>query len=303
MNSAWHWFITVFTILNILACLWLIAWSSKHGDQKKAAMDTLDHVWDEDLQERNNPLPRWWLFLFVGTIIWGLGYLAWYPGLGAFSGVGKWTQIQQYEEERDRVNAVYEEKFSKLAAMSSSDLSRNSDAMDIGGRLFGSNCATCHGADARGATGFPNLTDNDWLYGASADTIHYSISNGRNGVMPPWGTVLGDDGVKEVIEYVKSLSGLKFAKGLAEGGKPRYEMLCISCHGNAGQGMQALGSPALNDSVWLYGSSNEALRDSIANGRANNMPAHKELLSPEEIKILTAYVLSLQHDRQDTTGH
>lgn len=293
MSNAWHWYIVILTVINILACVALIIWSSRQGDTSKAAMDTLDHSWDGDLKERNNPLPRWWLFLFIGTIIWGFGYLAWYPGLGAFAGLGEWSQRAQYEAERTRVDAIYQQTFDEFATLPINQLAQQPQAMAIAGRLFGDNCATCHGADGRGAAGFPNLTDDDWLWGSSAQAIEHSIVHGRQGVMPPWGPALGEDGVKEVVAYVKALSGLPHASDLAAAGKTRYDMLCVACHGADGTGMQALGAPNLTDRVSLYGRGDRALAQSIAQGRNGVMPAHKDLLSAAEIKLLTAYVLSL----------
>ena len=293
MSSSWHWFIAIFTVVNIIACLWLIVWTTRQGDAEKGAMDTLDHSWDGDLQERNNPLPRWWLFLFVGTIIWGFGYLAWYPGLGAFAGTSKWTSVDQYLAERERIDAVYQQKFSQLASLDYDALGQHAEGMEIAGRLYGANCATCHGSDARGAVGFPNLADGDWLWGGTAQAVRHTITHGRVAAMPPWGAALGDDGVKATVAYVRSLSGATVEPALAEQGKTHYQTLCMACHGPTGTGMQALGAPNLTDSVWLYGGDVDTLTATISNGRNGNMPAHNALLSDDEITLLTAYVLSL----------
>lgn len=293
MSSSWHWFIVVFTVINIVACLWLIIWTTRQGDANKGAMDTLDHSWDGDLQERNNPLPRWWLFLFIATIIWGFGYLAWYPGLGAFAGAGKWTAVDQYLEERTRIDAVYQQKFDQLASLDIEQLGQHTEGMEIAGRLYGANCATCHGSDARGAKGFPNLADADWLWGGDANAITQTITNGRVAAMPAWGAALGTDGVKATIAYVRSLGGQDVDASLVAQGKSHYNTLCIACHGPTGKGMQVLGAPNLTDDVWLYGSDDATLTKTIAEGRAGNMPAHGNLLSAEEIKLLTAYVMTL----------
>lgn len=302
MSEAWHWYVALFTIVNIVACLWLIVWTTKQGDTSKDAMDTLDHTWDGNLQERNNPLPRWWLYLFVGTIIWGFGYLIYYPGLGAYTGVGNWSQIHQYLAERERVDSVYQATFSKLAALDMDELVNNQEAMDIAGRLYGSNCATCHGSDARGATGFPSLADSDWLWGGNAQAVRHTITNGRIAAMPPWGAALGDDGVKATIAYVRSLSGATVDADLAAKGQTHYQTLCIACHGPTGKGMQALGAPNLTDDIWLYGGDDATLAASIANGRNGNMPAHGSLLSDDEITLLTAYVLSLGGGESGSAG-
>ncbi|MEM1089000.1 MAG: cytochrome-c oxidase, cbb3-type subunit III [Pseudomonadota bacterium] len=303
MSSGWHWYVAAITLINIIACIWLILWSSRQGDAAKANSDTLDHTWDEDLCERNNPLPRWWLYLFVGTIIWGLGYLVYYPGLGAYPGVGGWSQKGQYQAERARIDAVYQEKFASLAALDYKALSQHADGMDIAGRLYGANCATCHGSDARGAVGFPNLTDNDWLYGDSPQVLTHSITLGRQGLMPGWAAALGgDEGVRQTMEYVKSLSGMDHDAAMAGEGQARYNTVCIACHGATGTGMQALGAPNLTDGIWLYGNSDDALYETIAVGRNGVMPAHQTLLSEEEIKLLVAYVMSLGGGETNATG-
>ena len=268
MSSTWHWAIAIITLANILACFWLILWSSRQGDAQKADDATLDHTWDGNLQERNNPLPRWWLFMFIGSILFGLGYLIYFPGLGAFKGTAGWSQVSQYEAERDRIDAVYQAKFESLAALDVAELTRHAEGMDIAGRLFGANCATCHGSDGRGAVGFPNLADSEWIFGNSPAVITQTIVEGRVGAMPPWQDALGDDGVREVVAYVKSLSGLPHVEREAEAGKAHYDMLCVACHMADGSGMQALGAPSLKDDVWLYGSSAEAITHSVALGRA-----------------------------------
>lgn len=302
MSTSWHWYIAIFTVVNIVACLWLIVWTTRQGDAQKDAMDTLDHSWDGDLQERNNPLPRWWLFLFVGTIIWGFGYLAWYPGLGAFAGTSKWTSVDQYLAERERIDAVYQQKFSQLASLDYDVLGQHTEGMEIAGRLYGANCATCHGSDARGAKGFPNLADADWIWGSDAATITQTITQGRVAAMPPWGAALGADGVKATVAYVRTLSGNDADTALAEKGKTHYNTLCIACHGPTGKGMQVLGAPNLTDDIWLYGGDEATLTKTIAEGRAGNMPAHANLLSAHEIKLLTAYVMALGDQTGDRAG-
>ena len=302
MSSSWHWFIAIFTVVNIIACVWLIVWTTRQGDAEKGAMDTLDHSWDGDLQERNNPLPRWWLFLFVGTIIWGFGYLAWYPGLGAFAGTSKWTSVDQYLAERERIDAVYQQKFSQLASLDYDELGQHAEGMEIAGRLYGANCATCHGSDARGAKGFPNLADADWIWGSDAATITQTITNGRVAAMPPWGSALGADGVKATVAYVRTLSGKDADAALAEKGKTHYNTLCIACHGPTGKGMQVLGAPNLTDDIWLYGGDEATLTKTISEGRAGNMPAHASLLSAQEIKLLTAYVMALGNNTGDSAA-
>jgi len=304
MNSVVSVFVIVFTLANILACVWLMWWTAKRrmvapdkgaapGDEPKMT----GHVWDGDLEEYNNPLPRWWLGLFIITIVFGLVYLILYPGLGSFAGVKKWTQVEQHAAEVADADARLQKHLEGLTDKSIAELAVNDRALGTARNLFGLHCSTCHGSDARGARGFPNLTDNDWLWGGAPDTIYQSIANGRNGVMPPWGAALGESGVEEVAAYVLSLSGRKVPEDMKAAGAPRFQAMCIACHGVDGKGNQQLGAPNLTDDVWLYGGTIESVRDVIANGRSNQMPAHEELLGPMKTKLLAAYVVSLSpHD-------
>lgn len=292
MSNPMHWLVIVLTLASILGCWWLIAWSAKQGDPTKGAEDILDHVWDENLRERNQPLPRWWLILFYLTIVFSLGYLALYPGLGNFAGTLDWTQQRQYRAEVDAVEDVYAALYARLTALEYPELVENEEALAIGHRLFAANCTTCHGSDGGGAVGFPSLRDDEWLWGGDFAAIEHSITHGRTGVMPPWGPALGEQGIEQMVAYVKQLAGLNHDPAAAAGGKARWGM-CLACHGAEGEGNPALGAPSLRDQVWLYGRSDEAIAESIGAGRAGQMPAQKDLLSAEKIKILTAYVKSL----------
>ncbi|MFO1467351.1 MAG: cytochrome-c oxidase, cbb3-type subunit III [Steroidobacteraceae bacterium] len=291
MNPGISTFIAVGVIVNIVATLWLIWWTAKSGEGKSAKETT--HVWDGDLTEYNNPLPRWWLWLFIITIIFGFWYLWQYPGLGSFAGAGKWTSQQQWQAEDDAAAAAFKQRFAAFEGKSLADLSKDAGAMATARNLFALNCSTCHGSDARGAKGFPNLTDNDWLWGGSEAAILQTITNGRDGVMPPWGQVLGNDGLEQVIAYVMTLSGRQAPAEAAAAGKARFEAICSACHGMDGKGNQALGAPNLTDDVWLHGGSVKDLRETIANGRTNHMPAHLERLGETKVRLLAAYVLSL----------
>ncbi len=293
MSETWHWVVIVITAVNILACWWLIRWSSAQGDSSKGDNDTLDHVWDENLKERNQPLPRWWLILFYGTIIWGFGYLVAYPGMGNFAGTLGWSQEGQWQAEVDAVDDIYAEKYARLAALDWDDLVASDEAMLTASRLFAANCTTCHGSDGGGAVGFPSLRDSEWNWGSDFNAIQASITNGRVGVMPPWGPALGgDEGVAQMVQYVLSLSGSDHDPTLAAAGQAKWTM-CLACHGPDGKGNQALGAPDLTNNIWQYGGSEADLAHSIAIGRKGEMPAHKDLLSPEKIKLLSAYVVSL----------
>jgi cytochrome c oxidase cbb3-type subunit 3 len=291
MSDTVSWFVIVATLVNIFACVWLMWWTAKRrgvgGSQKTG------HVWDGDLEEYNNPLPRWWLGLFIVTIVFGLAYLVLYPGLGNFAGTKHWTQTNQHAAEVADAQALLTQHLAGLENSSIEALSTNEKAMSTARNLFGLYCSTCHGSDARGAKGFPNLTDNDWLRGGNAETIQQTISQGRTGAMPPWGAVLGEQGVNEVAAYVLSLSGKQTSQDLRTAGQAKFATFCIACHGADGKGNQALGAPNLTDDIWLYGGSLNTVRETIANGRTNQMPAHAELLGPMKTKLMAAYVLSL----------
>jgi len=290
MSAGWTWFIAIITALNIGGSLWLLLSTSRTDPD---AGETTGHVWDGDLREYNHPLPRWWLWLFVITIVFAVGYLVAYPGIGSVKGTLGWTQQQQWEREVAAAEAATAPVYAKFADQTPAVLAGNPEAMDIAKRLYGNNCATCHGADAGGAPGFPNLRDGDWLYGGTPDVIYATIANGRNGVMPPWGDVLGPQGVEEVIAYVQRLSGQQTDAALAAAGESRYMAFCVACHGPDGRGQQALGAPNLTDNIWLYGGSADAIRTTIVKGRQNQMPAHLELLGETKVKLLAGYILSL----------
>jgi cytochrome c oxidase cbb3-type subunit 3 len=284
------------TLFNIAAVLWLLWFTSRRrGDEPEA--ETTGHVWDDDLSEYNKPLPRWWLGLFIATVVFGLAYLAIYPGLGNFFGFGKWSQVQQYEQEAREAEAVLARNLGPFEKKSVVALVTDSTAIRGGKNLFLNNCATCHGSDAGGAVGFPNLTDADWLWGGAPDTVLASIQNGRAAVMPGWLPVLGDTGVEDVLTYVMSLSGRKLPAGSAEAGARTFAQTCAACHGTDGHGNAQLGAPNLADNVWLYGGALASIRETIAYGRQGQMPPHLERLGEVRTKLLAAYVLSLQADR------
>lgn len=294
MNSFFNWWVIVITLVNIFACYWLIRWTMKKRPDESEAGDTTGHTWD-GLQEYNNPLPRWWLWLFYITIIFGLTYLVIYPGLGNFKGVAGWSSHGQYEQEVSTADAKYKPIFAAFAATSIPDLAKNADAMKAGERLFSNYCSQCHGSDAQGAKGFPNLADNDWLYGGAPEQIKSSILNGRNGVMPGFGAPLGEQGVENVANYVQSLSGREVDGASAEAGKATFTAMCAACHGMDGKGNQILGAPNLTDTIWLHGSSAGAIKATITGGRANKMPAHNEFLGEDKSHLLAAYIYSLSN--------
>jgi cytochrome c oxidase cbb3-type subunit 3 len=291
MSSSAALFVSVVTVINIVACLWLIWWTAK---RKPGESDTTGHTWD-GIQEYNNPMPRWWLGLFIITIVFGLIYLALYPGLGNFAGTYAWTSTGQLAKDQARTQAVFEERYGALAKVDVPTLAKNAVAMTAAKNLFANNCAVCHGADARGTRGFPNLTDSDWLWGGDPDTLYTTIAHGRKGVMPAWGAVLGKEGVEQAAAYVLSLSGRQVPVDWIEPGKQRFDTICAACHGADAKGNQALGAPNLTDKTWIYGSSMDTIRETIANGRNNEMPAHLPLLGETKVKLLAAYAYGLSH--------
>ncbi len=294
MSSFWSNYIIILTLLNIVGCLWLIKWASKkrEGEAKEGAVT--GHVWDGDLEELNNPMPRWWLWLFYISIIYSVIYLVFYPGLGNVKGVFGWSQVGQYEEEIDKANKKYGPLFAKYSATPLAELAKDKKANEIGQRLFLTYCSTCHGSDAKGARGYPNLSDNDWLYGGTPAAIKTSILDGRQGMMPAMGAALGGEaGVDEVANYVMSLSGRKVDTVKAEAGKAKFEMMCAACHQASGEGNVALGAANLTDKTWLYGSSAGLIKSVIAEGRTGKMPAHKNFLGEDKSHLLAAYIYSL----------
>jgi cytochrome c oxidase cbb3-type subunit 3 len=293
-SSFWDIYIAVITLVSVLACAVFLKMQSKRR-VAGTATETTGHTWDEDLGEYNNPLPRWWMWLFYITIVFALIYLALYPGLGSWKGLLGWTEVGQLEQENARAEAQFGPIYDKYAKIGIVALAKEPEALAIGQKLFLNHCAQCHASDAGGSRGFPNLTDNDWLWGGAPETIEATITNGRTGVMPPWGPVLGEQGVKDVAHYVMSLSGLAHDSIRAERGKALFAQNCVACHGPEGKGNQALGAPNLTDKIWLFGSGEPTIIETITKGRMGQMPAQKDLLSPARIHLLAAYVYSLSH--------
>jgi cytochrome c oxidase cbb3-type subunit 3 len=295
MKSGIAIFVVIAVLANIFAALWLIWWTNRGV---KVPPQQTTHVWDDDLTEYNNPMPRWWLWLFVLTIVFALAYLAFFPGLGNYRGLLKWTSVSQFAAEDTAARGAFEQRFAADKNKSLLQLSMDPAAMTTAKNLFALNCSSCHGSDARGAKGFPNLTDQDWLWGGSEETVYQTIAQGRNNAMPGWGPVLGADGVEEVLAYVLSLSDRKLegpagSANFVAAGKVRFTTMCTVCHGADGRGNQALGGPNLTDSIWLHGGSVADIRETITKGRTNAMPAHLERLGDTKVRLLAAYVLSL----------
>ncbi|MEA3394830.1 MAG: cytochrome-c oxidase, cbb3-type subunit III [Pseudomonadota bacterium] len=293
-SNFWSVYVTVITVVGIAACL-LLLWFSGKAKAMTSNDNTTGHIWDGDLREMNNPLPRWWVWLFVITIVFSAVYLAMYPGLGTSAGKLGWTSLGQHKAEMEKGEKDVAPLYAKFAGMTPEDMSKDPQAMGIGERVFMNNCAQCHGSDARGSKGFPNLTDGDWLHGGTPDKIKETITKGRIGNMPPMAAAVGTpDDVKNVAHYVLSLSGSPHDSLRASLGKAKFGA-CAACHGMDGKGNQALGAPNLTDDIWLHGYGENAIVAMINNGKVNQMPAQEGKLSESQIQVLTSYVWSLSN--------
>ena len=291
-SAGWSVYIAVATVAGLLGCLALLIITSRARVDPKS--DT-GHTWDGDLRELNNPMPRWWVVLFIITIVFSFAYLLMYPGLGSAKGLLGWSSADAYTQEQARANAQLATVYARYASMSAGDLAHDKAAMAIGERLFVNNCSGCHGSDARGGKGFPNLTDGDWLYGGSPETIVQTVTQGRQGTMPPMAAALGSaQDVDNVANYVLSLSNSAHDTAAAEAGHAKF-IVCAGCHGVDGKGNQAVGAPNLTDDTWLHGSGKAAIVRMIQNGKTNVMPAQEHRLAPEQIHVVGAYVWSLSH--------
>ena len=292
-NDGWSIYIAVAVVLGLLGCLALLIFAARR--RVMAGDNTTGHVWDEDLRELNNPLPRWWMWLFVITIVFAAAYLTLYPGFGSAPGRLNWSSAGQLKEEQAKAQALTVPLYAAFAAKPVPELARDPHAMAVGERLFAANCAACHGADARGGKGFPNLTDNDWLWGGTPERIEETITKGRVGMMPPIAAVVGTaDDVRNVAAYVRSFSGGPSGTIAAQLGRSKFTV-CAACHGPDGKGNQAIGAPNLTDNIWLHGSGEDAIVAMVNSGKTNVMPAHGERLTPAQIHVLTAYVWGLSN--------
>lgn len=294
-SNFWPVFITAISLLGIFGCALLLWLTSKVKIVSANGDNTSGHVWDEDLREMNNPLPRWWVWMFILTIIFSLFYLVAYPGLGSYAGKLGWTQNNQYDKEMADANKALAPLYAKFAAMPTEELVNNKEAKAIGERLFMNNCSQCHGSDAKGSRGFPNLTDHDWLHGGSPAKIQETITGGRIGMMPPMAAAVGtEDDVKNVANYVLSLSGSKHDAARAALGKEKFA-ICAACHGAEGKGNMDIGSPNLTDNIWLHGAGEAAIIKRVNEGKVNQMPAQGAKFSPEQIHVLASYVWGLSN--------
>jgi cytochrome c oxidase cbb3-type subunit 3 len=298
MSMFWSFWIGILTITNLLLLLWILLANRKRKvvtNQEGEEVKTTGHVYD-GIEEYDNPLPRWWFHMFILTFVFTVAYLVIYPGLGHFKGVRGWTSVGELRADQARADAKYADLYGAYAQTPIEELAKDPAAMKIGFKLFSNNCAICHGADGGGNVGFPNLTDNDWLYGGTPEKILETITEGRHAAMPAWSEVIGEKGVVEVAEYVLALAGREHDETKLEAGKAHYEANCVACHGVEGKGDILFGAPNLTDDIWLYGGDPATIRQSVRAGRSGVMPAQKELLKEDRIHLLAAYVYSLSQE-------
>jgi cytochrome c oxidase cbb3-type subunit 3 len=295
MTTGWSLYVIILVVLNIVATTWLLWWTARKRKSDGSTAETTGHVWDGDITEYNKPLPKWWIILFYLTILYSIGYLVWYPGMGNFAGTSGWSSAKEHDADKADADARLAEAYGKFDGMAIDQIAKDPDALAFGSRLFANHCAMCHGSDARGAKGFPNLVDNDWQWGGSPDEIITTILYGRQAAMPPLEAVLGGDvGVTEVSAYVQSLSGMKTDPALTAAGQARFAV-CAACHGPDGKGNPALGAPNLTDDIWLYASDFDTIGTGIRMGRNGMMPAHLPIIGETRTRIAAAYVWSLSH--------
>ncbi|HIQ45340.1 cytochrome-c oxidase, cbb3-type subunit III [Ectopseudomonas khazarica] len=308
MTAFWSLYITLLTLGTLIALFWLIFATRKSEVHKNPTEQTMGHAFD-GIEEYDNPLPKWWFMLFLGTLVFGAAYLLLYPGLGNFKGLlpgykDGWTQVNQWQREMDRADELYGPIFAKFAAMPIEDVAKDEQALKMGGRLFASNCSVCHGSDAKGSYGFPNLADDSWRWGGEPETIKTTILKGRHGMMPPQGAVIGEDGVRNAAAYVLTqLAGRELPEGeVADvaAGEKIFSTTCFACHGASGTGTPALGAPDLTrPSAFIYGSSFAQLQQTIRYGRSGNMPPQEDFLGNDKAHLLAAYVLKLSQGKNE----
>ncbi|WP_238066670.1 MULTISPECIES: cytochrome-c oxidase, cbb3-type subunit III [Pseudomonas] len=304
MTTFWSTYICVLTIGSLIGLTWLLL-ATRKGQSNNTTDQTMGHSFD-GIEEYDNPLPKWWFWLFVGTLVFSVGYLILYPGLGNWKGIlpgyeNGWTGANEWQKEMDKADAKFGPIFAKYAAMPVEEVAKDPQALKMGSRLFASNCSVCHGSDAKGAYGFPNLTDKDWRWGGEAETIKASIMNGRHGVMPAWAEVIGEQGVADVAAFVlTNLDGRSLPEGIkadAAKGKEIFAGNCVACHGPEGKGTPAMGAPDLtHPQAFIYGSSFAQLQQTIRYGRQGQMPAQAEIQGNDKVHLLAAYVYSLSQD-------
>ncbi|WP_251864550.1 cytochrome-c oxidase, cbb3-type subunit III [Achromobacter sp. Marseille-Q4962] len=297
VNGFWGYFIAIIAVGGILWCLWLLYTQRRWLGTQTVSSEVGDtgHVWDGDLTELNHPVPRWWTWMYLLLCVFALGYLALMPGLGSFGGMLGFTTAREVAGNQARLAEEIKPIYARYAAMPMPEVAADPGAREIGQRLFLNNCAQCHGSDAQGGPGFPNLADKDWLGAGTPEYIQATITQGRTGIMPPWKGAIDPKAAGDIAQYVRSLSGLAADPVRVFRGKRDFDTYCVACHGVDGKGNRDLGAPNLTDATWLYGSSEAAIVRTILEGRANTMPAHETILTPEQIRLLAAWVWGLSN--------
>ena len=303
ISNGWSWYVIALVIGGLGFCAAVLIGAARHRvlyDAQGKEDKTTGHVWDQDLRELNNPLPRWWLMLFIITLVFGAVYFVLYPGLGNRPGLWGWSSRGQLDAEMKKAQVEQDKIFAKFKTMSVEDIAHDAQAHAIGQRIFLNNCAACHGSDAKGSKGFPNLTDNDWLHGGTPDKILETITYGRRGQMPVMAPAVGGpEEVRQVANYVLSLSGSAHNSVLAELGKPKFKQVCAACHGADGKGNQVIGAPNLTDKIWLHGWGEDAIVAMVTQGKINIMPAQNQRLSADQIRLVASYVWGLSNVPQE----
>ena len=295
MSEFWSWWVIIIVAINIIGCWALLYWTRRIKSASGKDNETTGHIYD-GIEEYNNPLPRWWLNMFYITLVFGVGYLILYPGLGNFAGYLGWTAQKQHTEEVAAAKETYQPLFDKYKDTPIAELAKVKQATEMGKRIFVNTCFGCHGSDAGGNPGYPDLTDKDWLWGGSPEQIKQSIVSGRIGAMPPFGSSLSAAQIDELVNYVGKLSGNKVDEAKAAAGKATFDTQCFACHGLDGKGNIALGAPNLTDDVWLHGASRTKIAETIRDGRQGEMPAHADILGEAKSHLVAAYVYSLSND-------
>ncbi|MCQ9616761.1 cytochrome-c oxidase, cbb3-type subunit III [Paenalcaligenes niemegkensis] len=297
-NGGWSVYISLVAILGVVFCLWLL-WTQRSWLSPNKADEESAHVWDGNITELNTTVPRWWTIMYIALCAFAVGYLILYPGLGSYKGVFGFTAAKQVQEQQQQINERLAPIYDRFREMPIEDIAADDEASSIGQRLFLNNCAQCHGSDAQGSPSFPNLTDTSWLWGGEPEQILHTITEGRRGIMPPHSAMMSPADASDIAQYVRSLNNLAHDPLRISAGKRGYDNACVACHGVDAKGNQLLGAPDLTDGHWLYGSSVAVIVEGIMNGRDNAMPAQKNRLTEEQIRLLAAWVWGLSNNSYD----
>jgi len=289
LNGFWSGWVILLTVATLVLLSWLLM-----ANRKRTPLDekTTGHEFD-GIEEWDNPLPGWWFAMFVITIVWGVGYLLAYPGLGNFPGLLGWSSVEQHEQEVAEAEDKYRAMRDRYLAMPVEEVAADTKARRMGMRIYGNNCSQCHGLDAAGARGFPNLRDDVWIWGGSPEAIKHSVTQGRRAAMPPWEAILGEEGIAAATEYLLALNNRDANEAQVAAGEQHFQTYCVACHGAEAKGNPMLGAPNLTDGVWLYGGTREQIMETLRLGRNGNMPAFGNTLGEDKIHLVSAYIYGL----------